>query len=195
MADYQTDVSDDKAQLTTPHPPTAHDDHANHAKEDEDPLATRFGHLLDRADTLIYIIVGASFLIGALFALFYSFWDLGSQLIVAFRTGTLKIIAATVIEFVSGLLLVLIIMEVLSTVIHYLKEHATSLRPFLFIGIISATRSILSVGARLSIGQTSGGEPFINSMLELGVSAVVVLALGITLKLLGRMADVGASEQ
>ncbi len=47
-------------------------------------------------------------------------------------------VAQAIIEFVSGLLLVLIIMEMLGTVIHYLQVHATSLRPFLFIGIVSA---------------------------------------------------------
>ncbi len=88
------------------------------------------------------------------------------------------------------MLLVLIIMEVLGTVTHYLKSQATSLRPFLFIGIISATRSILSVGARLSVTYSNiGSEEFLHDMVELGISAAVVLALGITLKLLGRAID------
>src|SRR5713226_1290874 len=93
-----------------------------------------------------------------------------------------------IIKLVSDLLLVLIIMEVLGTVIHYLKAHATSLRPFLFIGIVSATRGILSIGAKLSVGEVKGGQ-FTNDMIELGVSAAVILALGITLKLLGRFVD------
>jgi hypothetical protein len=82
-------------------------------------------------------------------------------------------------------------MEVLGTITHYLKSEATSLRPFLFIGIISATRSILSVGAKLSVaGSSTIGDPeFFHSMIELGVSAAVVLALGITLKLLGKDID------
>lgn len=89
-------------------------------------------------------------------------------------------------------LLVLIIMEVLGTVTHYLKSHETSLRPFLFIGIVSATRSILSIGAKLSVGQESTNTltpGFESAMIELGVSALVILALGITLKLLGRLVE------
>ena len=75
-------------------------------------------------------------------------------------------------------------MEMLGTVIHYLHVHTTSVRPFLFIGIITpATRSILSTGARLSVAGLSA-EKFMNGMIELGVSAAVILALGITLKLL-----------
>jgi len=156
-------------------------------------LATFSGNLLDKADSLIYAIVGISFLVGALFALGYSFWEFGLTVTKALGEGKPPQVANAVIEFVSGLLLVLIIMEVLGTVIHYLKSHATSLRPFLFIGIVSATRSILSIGAKLSIG-TEAGATFNNAMIELGVSAFVILALGITLKLLGRLVEIGSNE-
>lgn len=95
----------------------------------------------------------------------------------------------------SGLLLVLIIMEMLGTVMHYLQVHTTSLRPFLFIGIVSATRSILSIGARLSVeGLNFSSTDFTHAMIELGVSAAVIVALGITLKLLGRLVEVGLSS-
>ncbi len=151
------------------------------------------GRLLDRADTFIYAVVGACFLLGAILALGYTFWDLSVQAFVVIplqkAADQPSTAAGAIIQFVSGLLLVLIIMEVLGTVIHYLKSHETSLRPFLFIGIISATRSILSIGARLSVsgGNSEGG--FTSAMIELGVSAAVILALGITIKLLGNLVD------
>ena len=104
-------------------------------------------------------------------------------------------VAQAIIEIVSGLLLVLIIMEMLGTVMHYLQVHTTSLRPFLFIGIVSATRSILSIGARLSVeGLNFSSTDFTHAMIELGVSAAVIVALGITLKLLGKMVEVGVSS-
>ncbi len=171
----------------------SHNGESSHEEEPEDRLATISGNMLDKADSLIYAIVGISFLIGALFALGYSFWEFGLTVTRAIGEGKPPEVASAVIEFVSGLLLVLIIMEVLGTVIHYLKSHATSLRPFLFIGIVSATRSILSIGAKLSIG-TEAGTTFNNAMIELGVSAVVILALGITLKLLGRLVEIGSNE-
>src|SRR5258708_712644 len=90
------------------------------------------------------------------------------------------------ISFLSDLLTVVIIMEVLRTVIHYLKEYTTSLRPFLFIGIVSATRGILSIGARLAVEKMDNPE-FTRAMIELGVDALVILVLGITLKLLGKL--------
>lgn len=166
----------------------------------EDPLARATGSILDKADTLIYATVGFCFLLGALIALAYTFWSFGISIFVELpkqvpgnQPGQL---AGAIIDFVSGLLLVLIIMEVLGTIIHYIKSHETSLRPFLVIGIISAVRSILSVGARLSVGNVGPHpEDFPHAMIELGVSAAVVLALGITLKLLGRLVEVGSSEE
>ncbi len=169
-------------------------------EEPEDRIASFSGNLLEKVDSLIYAIVGISFLVGALVALGYSFWNFSLNITTAIGHGRPPKVANAVIEFVSGLLLVLIIMEVLGTVIHYLKSHATSLRPFLFIGIVSATRSILSIGARLSIaGESSSGSPgttasFESDMIELGVSALVILALGITLKLLGRLVEIGSTK-
>lgn len=169
--------------------------HENTAIHDtiEDRLAYISGHFLDRTDTFIYAIVGICFLLGALLALGYTFWAFGVSVI---QLPGFPLMdqpaqgAQAIIEFVSGLLLVLIIMEVLGTVIHYLKSHETSLRPFLFIGIVSATRSILSIGARLSVtGASIHADEFNRAMIELGISAAVVLALGITLKLLGRLVD------
>ena len=156
------------------------------SRKPEDQIATFSGNLLERGDSIIYAIVGACFFLGALFALVYSFWDFGALLVASnFLPGKL---GGAIIQLVSDLLLVLIIMEVLSTVIHYLREHATSLRPFLFIGIVSATRGILSIGARLSVGGERVTPPeFTSSMIELGVNAAVILALGLTLRLLGKL--------
>jgi len=195
MAKYQVGVGGGDAS-SQPHDGKIANEHhtdGHHEEEPEDRLATFSGNLLDKADSLIYAIVGISFLVGALFALGYSFWEFGLTVTKALGEGKPPQVASAVIEFVSGLLLVLIIMEVLGTVIHYLKSHATSLRPFLFIGIVSATRSILSIGAKLSIG-TEAGATFNNAMIELGVSAFVILALGITLKLLGRLVEIGSNE-
>jgi uncharacterized membrane protein (DUF373 family) len=174
--------------------PGQQDKHHKPKHASDDFLAAFSSYWLESADTLIYAIVGTSFLLGALCALGYSFWVFGTQMINALTTNTISQIAPAIIQFVSDLLLVLIIMEVLGTVLHYLKAHATSLRPFLFIGIVSATRSILSIGARLSIaGSSVDPAEFTRAMIELGVSAAVVLALGVTIKLLGKQLEDNAS--
>ncbi|HEX5158891.1 MAG TPA: phosphate-starvation-inducible PsiE family protein, partial [Ktedonobacterales bacterium] len=94
-------------------------------------------------------------------------------------------IAQAVLNFVSDLLLVLIIMELLGTIRSYVEKGDTSVEPFLIIGIISATRGILSVGARLYItGETLKVDDFRNAMIELAVNALVIIALGITMRIL-----------
>lgn len=169
----------------------ANSNHNRRQHGSEDRFAMLSVGLLERADTFIYAAVGVCFLLGALIALGYSFWDFGtaiSQIPSTTMSARPGLIASAIIKFISDLLLVLIITEVLGTVTHYLKAHATSLRPFLFIGIISATRGILSIGARLSVEQVTADE-FPHAMIELGVNAGVVLALGLTLWLLGKHFD------
>jgi uncharacterized membrane protein (DUF373 family) len=156
---------------------------------EDDRLAAFTGRMLDHGDTVIYSIVGVCFFLVGLVALGYSFWNFAYQLRIASTINPLIVIGALV-QLISDLLLVVIVMEVLGTIVHYLKSHVTSLRPFLFIGIISATRSILLIGAKLTVGSDiNQGVSFSSDMIELGVSAGVILALGITIKLLGNMVD------
>jgi uncharacterized membrane protein (DUF373 family) len=92
-----------------------------------------------------------------------------------------------VITLINDMLLVMIIMEVLRTVLSYLSERGGSLRPFLFIAAISATRRILAIGAQMSItGDTLPSDRFQQAMIDLGVNAGVILAIGVALYLIGR---------
>lgn len=184
MSDLVTDVNEQG---------THHDTHTQHqinvsSPSFHDPIARISAHILEKTDSLIYSIVGICFFLGGLFALGYSFWDFSVTMFSDPAKLTTELVAGAIIKLISDLLLVLIIMEVLGTVIHYLKSHATSLRPFLFIGIISSTRGILSIGARLSVETVTPAE-FNRSMIELGVNALAILALGITLKLLGKLVE------
>lgn len=149
--------------------------------------------LLEHADRLIYVVVGIGFLLAAVFSLIYAVATFALNLIALAPVGVVggevggHSAVEAIITFVSDLLLTLIIMEVMGTVVGYLRSRATSLKPFLFIGIISATRGILAVGARLSVAGTSvEGAAFRDAMIELGVNAAVIIALGITLRLIGR---------
>jgi|SRR5579859_7076059 len=178
MPEHDTNsTGEDDVKLQTPRKSASHS---------EDRMANFSSSLLDRGDSIVYIIVGVCFFLGALFALVYSFWNFGELFVASHYQPAL--VGQAIIQFVSDLLLVLIIMEVLGTVTHYLRQHATSLSPFLYIGIISATRGILSIGARLSVeGSAVSNQVFTNGMIELSVSGFVILALGITIKLLGKL--------
>ena len=148
--------------------------------------------VLDQSDSAVYILVGICFLVAALLSLAYGIAKYALSVAAVFRSGLAQSLASTapardIIDFVSDLLLTLIIMEVLGTVVHFLRTRETSLKPFLFIGIVSATRGILAVGARLSVTETGTLtiEDFRTAMIELGVNAAFIIALGVTMRLIG----------
>jgi uncharacterized membrane protein (DUF373 family) len=135
---------------------------------------------LESADAIVYALVGLVFLAAALGMLGYTLYAFPSDL----RADGF---ALAIVTLINDLLLVMIIMEVLRTVISYLKEHATSLQPFLFIAAISATRRILAIGAQMSVaGEALSPEKFRHAMLDLVANAGAILAIALALDLLRR---------
>jgi uncharacterized membrane protein (DUF373 family) len=143
-------------------------------------LERRVIPLLEGGDALVYSLVALVFLIAAFGMLAFSVVSFSDNLN---RQG----FPLAIITLVNDLLLVMIITEVLRTVLSYLAEKGTSLRPFLFIAAISATRRILAIGARMSLAQ-EGLDPgqFQQAMIDLSVNAAVILAIAIALYLLTR---------
>jgi uncharacterized membrane protein (DUF373 family) len=135
---------------------------------------------LEGIDAIVYGLVALVFLVAAFGMLGYSVLAFPEN--VAINSFPLAIIA-----LINDLLLVMIIMEVLRTVISYLAERGGSLRPFLFIAAISATRRILAIGAQMSIaGDHLSADKFQQAMIDLSVNAGAILAISIALYLLGR---------
>jgi uncharacterized membrane protein (DUF373 family) len=90
----------------------------------------------------------------------------------------------TVTRAVNSVLFIVVVLELLRTIVARLEGGGFQLQPFLVIGIISATRDILTVGAELSLGQV----PVTRTMTELAVNAGVVVALAVALVLVRRFA-------
>jgi uncharacterized membrane protein (DUF373 family) len=87
---------------------------------------------------------------------------------------------------INSVLFVIIVMEILRTVVAHFDDAGLQLKPFLIIGIISAVRHILTVGAKVSLGAAASGSEFRKTQIELGVNAAVVLALVVGLILIRR---------
>ena len=136
---------------------------------------------LEEADRYVYVLVAVLFLVAAV--------AMGCYSVYTFLKNISSDFPLDVITFVNDLLLVLIIMEVLGTIRSYLASGETTLRPFLYIGIISATRRILAIGARTTLGEVTNETAFRHLMIDLGVNGSVVLALGIALFLLSRQKE------
>jgi uncharacterized membrane protein (DUF373 family) len=79
----------------------------------------------------------------------------------------------SILHLVNDVLLALIILELLWTVIRFLKRQKFILGPFLAIGIIAAVRRILLIEAQSSFLEHVPVE----KLYEIGLSAVVVLIL------------------
>lgn len=95
--------------------------------------------------------------------------------------------AVTITRAVNSVLFIVVILELVRTIVARLEGGGFQLQPFLVIGIISATRDILTVGAELSlVGDQQA--PLGRTMTELGVNAGVVVALSVALVLVRRFA-------
>lgn len=99
--------------------------------------------------------------------------------------------ALRITDAINGVLFVVIILELLETVMSHFEGGGFQLQPFLVIGIISAVRHILTVGARLSLLGEGTQDSFQRAQVELGVNAGVVLALALALILVRRSSSSG----
>jgi uncharacterized membrane protein (DUF373 family) len=94
--------------------------------------------------------------------------------------------AEQVTSVINSILFVIIVMEILRTVVAHFDDAGLQLKPFLIIGVISAVRHILTVGAQVSLGGGHDPETFRQTQIELGVNAAVVIALVLGLVLVWR---------
>jgi uncharacterized membrane protein (DUF373 family) len=111
--------------------------------------------------------------------------------IVLYRTGvhlveTRHNFALQVTTGINDVLFVVIVMELLRTIVAHLETHDFQLRSFLIVGIVSAVRHILGVGARLTLSNDTSNTDFYRAQIELGVGAAVVLALATSFVLISR---------
>jgi len=106
MGDNQTRLQEGENN-SPPSPETLHTQHNKSANQSEVHFALYSGRFLDRADSVVYAIVGACFLLAAILALVYTFWAFGISNI-GLRTLPMDQQpgreAQAIIEFVSGLL-------------------------------------------------------------------------------------------
>jgi uncharacterized membrane protein (DUF373 family) len=87
-----------------------------------------------------------------------------------------------VLAFLDGLLLVFIIAELIHTVRAVIDENVLTTEPFLIVGIVAAIRRIIVITAeaKAQVGHPEFGQ----MMLEEGLLADTVVALGFTIYLL-----------
>jgi uncharacterized membrane protein (DUF373 family) len=134
-------------------------------------------------EDLIHYAVALVLLVVASIVLYHTAYDLITS------RGPFAAAATTA---VNGVLFAIIVIEVMRTVVAHFERGGLQLQPFLIIGIISAVRGILTVGARLSLQGSVGVQRATvhDSLLELGVNAAVVVGLALSLVLIRRLAGI-----
>jgi uncharacterized membrane protein (DUF373 family) len=117
-----------------------------------------------------------------------------STTVAAADTSQQDTLPERVTAVINSVLFVIIVMEILRTVVAHFDDAGLQLKPFLIIGIISAVRHILTVGAQVSLGGEGDAAHFRRTQMELGVNAAVVLALVLGLVLVWRSEKTGSDS-
>jgi len=86
----------------------------------------------------------------------------------------------SVFRLISETLLALIILEVLGTIINYLKVRTLRLEPFFYIGIIASIRRILAAGQHHGLAEPMSGPAFNQYLWDIGVNSGAIALLTIS---------------
>jgi uncharacterized membrane protein (DUF373 family) len=133
--------------------------------------------VIDRIDELAHYLVALALLVIAGIVLFQTGWHLWENR---------HHFAVQVTTGINDVLFVVIVLELLRTVVAHLDTRDFQLKSFLIVGIVSAVRHILGVGARITLTGELTGTQFEHAQIELGVSAAVVFALSLSFLLISR---------
>jgi uncharacterized membrane protein (DUF373 family) len=129
--------------------------------ENKIDITELFRRVLIKVDVVFHVIAAILLLVACSLILYFAFLNI------------LEPGRSSVIALVNDVLLALIILELLWTVIRFLKKQKFLLGPFLAIGIIAAVRRILLIEAQTSLMEHTPPE----KLYELGLSAVIVIVL------------------
>lgn len=120
-----------------------------------------FRRVLIKIDMFFHIVAALLLLIACSYIFYYA------------TRNIMKPSLDSMIHLVNDVLLALIILELLWTVIRFLKKQRFVLGPFLAIGVIAAVRRILLIEAQASFLEYVPVE----KLYEIGLSAIVIIIL------------------
>ncbi len=126
------------------------------------------GRWVERIEEVFHIVLGACLLVIAVVALYFS-------IVRAFETT--PFFPTGMIQAINDILFIIIILEILRTVVARYTDGVFQLQNFLIIGVIAAVRHILTVGASMTLASGKSQSEFDRAVVELGVSAGIVVAL------------------
>lgn len=126
------------------------------------------GRWVERIEEVFHIVLGFCLLVIACVALYFS---------VNRAISTSPFFPTGMIQAINDILFIIIILEILRTVVARYTDGVFQLQNFLTIGVIAAVRHILTVGASLTLADGKSQVDFDRAVIELGISAGIVVAL------------------
>jgi uncharacterized membrane protein (DUF373 family) len=134
-------------------------------------LRDKISSAFTRIEDVTYVGLGVLLAVSALVLLFAAAWSLIQGLSSAGPAKELTI------DVLDQILLVLMLIEILSTVQVSFREHVLTPEPFLVVGLIAAIRRILVITAEFSSPSEMLEAAFRNAMFELGLLTALIFSL------------------
>jgi Phosphate-starvation-inducible E family len=131
----------------------------------------RAAKLLGKSESFVLVLIGIALVLVAVLLLYSSMYDLYA----AIHHGP-EVVEVKAIEILNTVLLVMMTMEIVYTVAISLESHTLNAEPFLIIGVIAGIRRVLVITATSTQLEVNPGQ-FRNTLVELGLLAVTVVAL------------------
>jgi uncharacterized membrane protein (DUF373 family) len=159
------------------------------ARDSGAPTRTWIARAFTAVEDIVYLGLGVLLAASAAGLLVAAFIDAGRSVL----TGTLH---GDIIGVLDQLLLILLIVELLYTLQVSFREHALVPEPFLLVGLIAVIRRVLVVTAELGRVTASGGAEAVYPFIwELGVLAILVISLAVSLLLLRSRSGAPVAER
>ncbi|MGB8648667.1 MAG: phosphate-starvation-inducible PsiE family protein [Anaerolineae bacterium] len=153
-----------------------------HAKPSATSVAAMWLH---RAESFILVLIAIVLILIAVLLLGNSVVGV-TALLTPSADGSL--VRDVAINILDSVLLVMMTMEIVYTVAVSLESHQLVAEPFLIIGAIAAIRRMLVITAESTKVEASNPAQFFNLLIELGLLALIVVAMAISIYVLRRSA-------
>ena len=112
---------------------------------------------------------------------------LAAVMMIGYVAYTFKeVSSASILFLINDILFVIIIMELLWTMLSYLRRKRFPIVSFIFIGIISSIRRMLMIEAQIAIAP-AGVRNIAREVMELGLYAGIVLILVVSYYILSKV--------
>ncbi len=140
---------------------------------------------LHRAESLVLVLIAIVLIVIAVLLLGNSVLGISRLVTPSADSTSIRDVA---IDILDSVLLVMMTMEIVYTVAVSLESHQLVAEPFLIIGAIAAIRRMLVITAESTKVESSNPAQFMNLLVELGLLALIVVAMAVSILLLRRSA-------